>query len=220
MRHKKLQTALYAVLVLLPFLWVLCILFCNGFKFELSILQPVWNDEIGWYNQVAAVIEYGKPLGYYGYNGTHAQIGTWGAWGDCAAAALCGFWENIRLGTFVNGFGKYFLSVSGDAAVSYYDEAFCYTDPVVNFVIQLQLYYYRILPDFYVGRTAIFSGCYFDRGIAMAGALYKRKKAFFQKGIVRMYSLCAVPFLCNPGVSGFCTCSSGVLLVYFQESTV
>ena len=81
MRHKKLQTALYAVLVLLPLLWVLCILFCNGFKFELSILQPVWNDEIGWYNQVAAVIEYGKPLGYYGYNGTHAQIGTWGAWG-------------------------------------------------------------------------------------------------------------------------------------------
>ena len=59
MRHKKLQTALYAVLVLLPLLWVLCILFCNGFKFELSILQPVWNDEIGWYNQVAAVIEYG-----------------------------------------------------------------------------------------------------------------------------------------------------------------
>lgn len=27
------------------------------------------------------MIEYGAPLGYYGYNGTHAPVGTWGAWG-------------------------------------------------------------------------------------------------------------------------------------------
>lgn len=80
-KQNKLQVALYGLLVLLPLLWVLCILFCNGYKFDLSILVPVWDDEVGWHNQVSAVIEYGHPLGYYGYNGTHAQVGTWGPWG-------------------------------------------------------------------------------------------------------------------------------------------
>lgn len=80
-KQNKLQVVLYGLLVLLPLLWVLCILFCNGYKFDLSILVPAWNDEIGWHNQVSAVVEYGHPLGYYGYNGTHAQVGTWGAWG-------------------------------------------------------------------------------------------------------------------------------------------
>lgn len=42
---------------------------------------PRWNDETWWYAQYAAISEYGRPLGYFGYAGTHAHTGTWGPWG-------------------------------------------------------------------------------------------------------------------------------------------
>lgn len=42
---------------------------------------PTWSDETWWYSQYAAIHEYGRPLGYFGYAGTHADIGTWGPWG-------------------------------------------------------------------------------------------------------------------------------------------
>ena len=49
--------------------------------FDLSEFMLTNNDEVSWYNQVAAVVKYGKPLGYYGYNGSYAKIGTFGPWG-------------------------------------------------------------------------------------------------------------------------------------------
>lgn len=42
---------------------------------------PSWSDETWWYAQYAAISEYGRPLGYFGYAGTHADVGTWGPWG-------------------------------------------------------------------------------------------------------------------------------------------
>lgn len=39
-----------------------------------------WNDELLYYKQVEGVIEYGRPLGYYGYNESTAQQYTFGAW--------------------------------------------------------------------------------------------------------------------------------------------
>ncbi|MCM1024921.1 MAG: hypothetical protein NC432_00660 [Roseburia sp.] len=42
---------------------------------------PTWNDEGLWWHQIGAMAEYGQPLGYFGYNGTHAQIGRFGPWG-------------------------------------------------------------------------------------------------------------------------------------------
>ena len=42
---------------------------------------PTWNDEDFYYKQVEAVLKYGRPLGYYGYQGSHAHIGTFGAHG-------------------------------------------------------------------------------------------------------------------------------------------
>ena len=42
---------------------------------------PLWNDERWWYAQYAAISRFGRPLGYFGYAGTHARVGTWGPWG-------------------------------------------------------------------------------------------------------------------------------------------
>ncbi|MDO5345474.1 MAG: hypothetical protein Q4E91_06985 [Lachnospiraceae bacterium] len=44
-------------------------------------LLPTASDELSWYRQIASVVSSGMPLGYYGYNGTHALHGTFGPWG-------------------------------------------------------------------------------------------------------------------------------------------
>ena len=43
--------------------------------------MPAWNDEDFYYNQLKSVLQYGHPLGYYGYDGSHAPIGNFGAHG-------------------------------------------------------------------------------------------------------------------------------------------
>lgn len=42
---------------------------------------PTNSDEVGWYRQIESLVYYGKSLGYWGYNNTHATIGRIGAWG-------------------------------------------------------------------------------------------------------------------------------------------
>lgn len=44
---------------------------------------PVWTygDEVSYYYQIGGAVEYNAPLGYFGYDGTHAEIGTFGPWG-------------------------------------------------------------------------------------------------------------------------------------------
>lgn len=44
-------------------------------------IMPSWNDEDFYFNQIKAILEYGHPLGYFGYEGSHAPIGNFGAHG-------------------------------------------------------------------------------------------------------------------------------------------
>ncbi len=48
-----------------------------------SILKtmPSISDEVWYYNQIKSMISYGRPLGYYGYDGRHAMIRTFVACG-------------------------------------------------------------------------------------------------------------------------------------------
>lgn len=48
-----------------------------------EIYQPAtaWNDEVYYCNQLSAVMKYGAPQGYFGFNESHADIGTFSAWG-------------------------------------------------------------------------------------------------------------------------------------------
>jgi hypothetical protein len=41
---------------------------------------PVYNDEVSWFHQVKTLVDAGWPDGYYGYNGTHSDLGI-GPWG-------------------------------------------------------------------------------------------------------------------------------------------
>ena len=47
---------------------------------EVSPYASLWNDEVFYYEQVEAIVQYGAPLGFFGYNGSFAEIGTLGAW--------------------------------------------------------------------------------------------------------------------------------------------
>lgn len=62
-----------------PFLIILFFLFYKDTTIFQMKMQ--YNDEIIWFKQVEAVVNFGSPLGYYGYNGSHAALGTFGAWG-------------------------------------------------------------------------------------------------------------------------------------------
>lgn len=83
------KRVLQAAAVVTPFLCAIFVLMITGHGVDFSILVPAWNDETGWFSQVAAMVEYGHPLGYYGYNGTHAAVGTFGPWG---IAPLIPYW--------------------------------------------------------------------------------------------------------------------------------
>ena len=41
---------------------------------------PDYNDGIFYVKQIDAMVHYGMPKGYFGYNESAAQIGTLGAW--------------------------------------------------------------------------------------------------------------------------------------------
>jgi len=47
---------------------------------EVSPFASLWNDEVFYYEQIEAMVKFGAPLGYFGYNGSFAEVGTLGAW--------------------------------------------------------------------------------------------------------------------------------------------
>lgn len=64
------------ITVLLPWLIDFCMLrFLGHGIFD---VVPYFNDEVNYWHLVADMLEYGKPIGYMGFYGTHAPVGTFG----------------------------------------------------------------------------------------------------------------------------------------------
>ena len=78
---EKKMVAIYAIFLLLPMFAFQLVFFLNMHGMHYFKIIPVWNDEVWWWSQVDGMIKYGAPLGYMGYNGTHAAVGTFGPWG-------------------------------------------------------------------------------------------------------------------------------------------
>ena len=82
-RRTKKQIILYIVIALMVPVAVSSVflaLYPMGKQSFWSIM-PAWNDEDFYYNQVKSILEYGHPLGYYGYDGSYAKVGNFGAHG-------------------------------------------------------------------------------------------------------------------------------------------
>ena len=56
-----------------------------------------WSDEVVYSKQLAAVVQYGAPQGYFGFNESHAPIGTFAAWGPAI------FWMYALPGLLLRG---------------------------------------------------------------------------------------------------------------------
>lgn len=82
-RKEKLknQYVFYAALALLPALLYALWLSLMHFTGSPASPVPAISDELFWYHQITGMVDSGLPLGYYGYNGLHAPIGTCGPWG-------------------------------------------------------------------------------------------------------------------------------------------
>ena len=61
------------------------------FKLDLFHWVPLWNDEVMWYVQIDSTLQSGAPLGFMGYNETHAEVGTFGPWGGAIIYAMACF---------------------------------------------------------------------------------------------------------------------------------
>ena len=48
---------------------------------EIFLPVSAWSDEVIYSKQLAAAVRYGAPLGYFGFNESHAAVGTYAAWG-------------------------------------------------------------------------------------------------------------------------------------------
>ena len=79
-KWKGLKKGLNIILVLFPF-FAAYILITVIWNKDVTMLKPTWGDEIWWWMQADAMKSYGWPLGYFGYEGNTAPIGTYGPWG-------------------------------------------------------------------------------------------------------------------------------------------
>lgn len=100
-KYRLLQCAFYIIAVLSPFAMAAMATRADGY----SLLQifPYFNDEAMYFLQLHGMIEFGAPLGYNGYAGSHALISTFG---------FHGFGVLIPYFIFASIFGLNFYTVA------------------------------------------------------------------------------------------------------------
>ena len=80
--EKRLIVFLQAIiLALLPILC--CLIYCitQGYQLkDVYLPSSEWNDELFYYKQVESILNYGYPMGYFGFNESHALKLSFAAW--------------------------------------------------------------------------------------------------------------------------------------------
>ena len=81
MKKKELKTSNIICIAILGLLPALAVLFRMLYDpTPVSLLTSEWNDELFYFKQVEAIIGYGFPVGYYGFNESHALSLSFAAW--------------------------------------------------------------------------------------------------------------------------------------------
>lgn len=70
----------YIIISVLTLLPIITCYFINGSISKVYLPNSPWNDEIFYYKMMGAFADYNGPLGYFGYNESHAAIGNLGPW--------------------------------------------------------------------------------------------------------------------------------------------
>jgi len=69
------------LMALVPLVW--CLIYCGvqGYGIgDVYLPGSEWNDELFYFKQVEAILEYGYPIGYFGFNESHAAYLSFAAW--------------------------------------------------------------------------------------------------------------------------------------------
>ena len=72
----------------IPFVISSIFLYLDGGQ-SIRKIMPSYNDEDFYFHQIKAILTYGQPLGYYGYDGSHALIGNFGFHGFIILVYWC-----------------------------------------------------------------------------------------------------------------------------------
>ena len=85
-KKSNLNILLAILVILLPALWAGAIALFNFCKYGSGLSVPMWNDEAVYYALIKTWITpgahnaFGNSIGYYGFNGGHAILGTGSGW--------------------------------------------------------------------------------------------------------------------------------------------
>ncbi len=105
----RLQVKNFMVNMLLPIVTgSIFLMLYLGFCYRMPMNQifapnTTWNDDALYYKQLSSVVECGYPRGYFGYNESHAAIGSFGTWGPvlfyiyAVPASIIGITPNMML---------------------------------------------------------------------------------------------------------------------------
>ena len=75
-RKKGIYAGAAALTVLLP--WIIDFLMLRYLGHGIFDVVPYFNDEVNYWHLISDMLEYGQPIGYMGFYGTHAPVGTFG----------------------------------------------------------------------------------------------------------------------------------------------
>ena len=80
---KENRTRILTMLILGCLPVVLCAVYCaarGGSLSDVFLPASYWNDELFYYKQTQGILRAGYPLGYFGYNESHARMLSFGYW--------------------------------------------------------------------------------------------------------------------------------------------
>ncbi len=80
-KNRVINNTITVMLIISPIIWAVIMLLIQGIDFwNISIRSSQWNDELYYYKQIEAMVDYGHPKGFYGFNESHSLIGNFAAW--------------------------------------------------------------------------------------------------------------------------------------------
>ena len=82
MTEKKISKISIIAAIIVPIIGMLIHMLKDHYGIgDIYFPTSCWDDELDYYKQIAAMVSYGAPQGYYGFNESTAAIGTFAAWG-------------------------------------------------------------------------------------------------------------------------------------------
>ena len=172
---------LVACIMFMPFL--VSTIYLLPIEQNILTVMPCNSDEEFYFNQLKSVLAYGHPLGYYGYAGSHARIGHFGAWGSAWVLPYA-------LVTALTGLNYFSISLTNHILFALCILlAYKMSDKsVLKSAILLGLYF---IPTFgYYMNSAMMEGLQFIIGIVSALMLfYMSKNTYVDKYIIILIAL-------------------------------